>query len=345
VGNLVYYLILLIGFLLCLLSLLFLYLTIRKAIENNIRNKIDAYKEENRDHVFRFLYKGEMSRHLLPDNQIKYVAIEELLNEFANVVEGEELENRMGSFAEMYFLNRYKKNLSHRRWSIRMNVLYNIESFRMEKLLDDVVNLYTTGKNLSEAEAVQILKIMVKFDHPELFNHLISNKHDFSEFVYRLLFSNMTDETLDVFLENFYKLPDKLKLTIIDIVGIENRHECSLLLKAQLIDEKDEIRIRSLKALSHLSTPLTKEELKRHLISENYEERIIALKVCASVRKKEYIPLIIERMSDAMFVVRQQAGQAIYRYPNGIELLREILLQSNDKFARDMALEWLEKGS
>nr|WP_239585876.1 HEAT repeat domain-containing protein [Bacillus mesophilus] len=155
----------------------------------------------------------------------------------------------------------------------------------------------------------------------------------------------MANDTLDEFLEKFYKLPLKFKLIIIDIVGIENRHECNQLLIAQLIDENDEIRIRSLKALSYLSTPLTQEELKRHLESESYEERLMALKICASVRKKEYIPLIIERMSDGIFVVRQQAGQAISRYPNGAELLKEISLQSHDQFARDMALEWLEKGS
>ncbi|WP_456275694.1 HEAT repeat domain-containing protein [Bacillus sp. AK128] len=343
--NPIYLLVYVIVFLLLSLIILLLYLTIRKAVENRNRRMIDSYKEEYRDNMFRFLYKGERSRHLLPDSDFKYAALEELLNEFANVVEGEELEVRMEAFSEKYFLERFRKDLSHRRWSKRMNVLYNIESFRMKTMLNDVVSFYHSRKSLTEPEIVQVLKLMVKFDHPELFSTITNLKYPISEFVYRLLVSNMTESTFHYFVSKYDQLSNEMKLTIIDILGIENRHEFSGFLKQQLGSSHAEIRIRALKALANLSSPLSEEEMKQHLQSQNYEERIMALKICGSVRKKDYIPFIIERMSDTMFVVRQQAGAAIARYPNGIELLKGVLAQSTDQFARDMAIEWLEKGT
>ncbi|WP_246944009.1 HEAT repeat domain-containing protein [Bacillus pinisoli] len=338
------FLLLLIIMIILILLVLFFYLTIRKAIENRSRLKIDLYKEDYRNHMFRYLYKGEHSRHLLPDNDMKYKALEELLNEFANVAEGEEFEARMRTFSELYFLERYKNLLFHRRWSKRMNVLYNIESFQLQVLLEDVVNLYNSRKTLSEAEVVQIFKLMVKFDHPDLYHYITANQYNLSEFVYRLLVSNMKETTLKYFIAKYDQLSTTLKLTIIDVLGIENRQDLTSFLRAQLTNNLPEIRIRSLKALANLAVPLTDNELKQHLYSKHFEERIMALKLAASVRKKEYLPYIIESMSDGMFSVRQQAAQAIYRYPNGLDILSDILTNSTDQFARDMAMEWLEKG-
>lgn len=326
------------------LFILFLYLTIRKGLENSKRRKIDQLKEKNRELMFKYLYKGQKSKHLIPDSQLKYVAIEELLSDFANVAQGEELQKRMTEFAEKYFLERYKKQLYHRRWSIRMNVLYHIESFEMKQLTDELGNLYESNKKITTSEQVQMLKLLTKFDHPKLFEFITSSKQKHSDFVYRILFSTMSEQTLQYFVAKFHKLPLQLKGTIIDVIGIQNRFEYGNFLNEQLKQPNDELRIRTLKALANILFPMSLEEVKRFSNSQLFEERIMILKICGAVRRKEYIPIIIEKMSDAHFAVRKQAGYTISRFPNGKEIFETILNTSSDTFAKDMASQWLERG-
>ncbi|WP_241738383.1 hypothetical protein [Anoxybacillus flavithermus] len=49
-------------------------------------------------------------------------------------------------------------------------------------------------------------------------------------------------------------------------------------------------------------------------------------------------------MKDAVFSVRSQAAEALLRMPNGLDILEHIAQTSDDRYARDMALEWLERG-
>ncbi|KAA0548138.1 HEAT repeat domain-containing protein [Bacillus sp. BGMRC 2118] len=331
-------------FFLVWLFILFIYLTTRKALENSRHRKIEHYKEKYREVLFQYLYKGQKSKLLMPDNTIKYAALEELLSDFANVTQGGDLQQRMTTYAEKYFWEEYTKKLSHRRWSVRMNVLYNIEAFQMIKFRDKLGEIFENKRKISEPEEIQLIKLLTKFDHPKLYEYIISSSRIYPDFIYRMLFSEMSETTFNYFLTKFQDLPNFIKNTIIDVLGIQNRLEYGEFLTKQLKQPDDELRIRTLKALAHILYPIPITEIEKHSNSSLFEERIMTLKICAAVRRNEYIPLLISKMSDPIFAVRKQAGYSISRYPNANEIFQEILDTSDDAFAKDMAKEWLERG-
>ncbi|MBM6617646.1 HEAT repeat domain-containing protein [Bacillus suaedaesalsae] len=331
-------------FFLVWLFILFVYLTSRKAIENSKRRKIDYYKEKYRENMFRYLYTGQKSKQLIPDHPVKFLALEELLGDFADVAKGGDLEQRMKAFAEKYFHEEYNKKLVHRRWSVRMNVLYNIEAFQMDTFMGKLGEMYEGRRKISESEEIQIIKLLTMFDHPKLFDYIVSSSKKYADFIYRILFSEMSDPTFYYFLAKFHTLPVSIKSTIIDVLGIQNRLEHVKFLTEQLKQPNDELRIRTLKALAHILYPMPIEDMEKHISSRLFEERIMALKICAAVRKRDYIPILISKMSDPIFAVRKQAGYSISRYPNAREIFQEIIDTSTDTFAKDMAQEWLERG-
>lgn len=327
-----------------ILTILFSYLLIRKVYEIRTRQQIEEYKDRTRGTMFKYLYEGSTSRLLLPDHPLKITAMEELLSDFSHVVEGMATGERIQWFAEKFFAEDYRKILFHRRWSIRMNTLYLIEEFRMESLLSDVLQLYKK-KHISRAEEGQILKMLAVFDHPDIFYFLTHTKYELSELTYRVIYGSLSEEMFEQFIKKFEELPKILQFTLVDMIGIKNRLEYGSVLESLLTSEDMEIRIRSLKAISQIGYVLPIEQLLVHLRSDNWPERIMAVKICGMLRLDEYVPHLVELMKDRVFQVRSQSAQAISNYPNGAAILQTIINTTEDTFARDMAMEWIERGS
>jgi len=327
-----------------ILTILFSYLLIRKVHEIRTRQQIEEYKDRTRGTMFKYLYEGSTSRLLLPDHPLKITAMEELLSDFSHIIEGMATGERIQWFAEKFFADEYRKILFHRRWSIRMNTLYLIEEFHMESMLPDVLQLYKKGR-VSRAEEGQILKMLAVFDHPDMFHFFTHTKYNLSELTYRVIYGSLSEEMFEQFVEKFEELPKTLQFTLVDMIGIKNRLEYGSFLESLLTSEDMEIRIRSLKAISQVGYVLPTKQLLTHLHSDSWPERIMAIKICGMLRLDEYVPYLMELMKDRMFQVRSQSAQAISNYPNGAAILQTIIDTTEDTFARDMALEWLERGN
>jgi len=82
------------------------------------------------------------------------------LSSFSAAVQGDEILNNITLYAEKVFTPKYKKELHHSRWSVRMNALYAIEDFGLTTLTHQLVEMYEK-KNSTAAEKNQILKIYV----------------------------------------------------------------------------------------------------------------------------------------------------------------------------------------
>lgn len=328
-----------------ILSTLLIYLLIQKAASNRNRAKVEKYKEKLREPLFYFLYDGIQNKQFVINKNIpKQTALEELLKSYKDILDGEETNERVALFAEMYFMDSFRRRIAARKWSTRMNVLFMIEQFHMAGLMEDVIQLMESA-GLSKEEEYQIIKMMAAMDDLRLIDFLLNLKHPFSELEYRVIFSKMGDSTFQMFAERFDRLPLNLKYPFIDMIGIQNKAEYGPFLEALIASAETEIRIRGLKAVAEIGHGVNLAGLLFNMESEQWEERLMAAKVCGVMREEAYINPLLKLMGDPVYAVRNQAGRSLIKYPRGIEVLKEFISGTNDRYARDMAIEWVEKGS
>ena len=224
-----------------------------------------------------------------------------------------------------------------------MNALFYIEDFRLRSLLPELENMYEQ-KRVTTMEKRQLLNMFALFQHPHVYEYMKNVDESFTQFDYRLILSRMDDDTFAKMVDHFFDWHEKIQYAIVDMIGIMQKFPHVPFLCTLLRHEQSEYRVRALKALAQMAYPLDVEQLHVHFQSSVWQERLMALRLCARTRRQEMVDHIVLLMKDAVFSVRSQAAEALLRMPNGLDILEHIAQTSDDRYARDMALEWLERG-
>jgi hypothetical protein len=327
--------------LMCLLFLLLLYLTIRKAKEIKKRREIESYKNKINTQIFSIIAEGERYRGIGCETAIKQKAMEELLSRYVKILEGEEEKKRLSDLASHCLQGYYQKRLKSKKWSHRMNALYHIEDFHMIKLLDEVVIL-SKKKKITHQETIHVLRILATFQYNSIKEVL--NYHDLSEFEYRNILMRLNHDLFDQFVLSFHKSTPPLQYAILDVISLKKALEYRFFTENIFRSYKGEVRLRALKALAEIGYVSNKEPYLQLLYSSSWQERMVAAKLIGSIKEEKGIPRLIELLHDQIWWVRSQAGQSISQFPNGKAILQSVLETSKDTFARDMAWDWLHKG-
>lgn len=337
--SLVFFTLLVLGLWL-LLTVMFVYVIVQKIKENRWRKEVEAYRSLYQPILLRYLTEGE---HVPPPLvSAQHVAMMELLDHFIRVLD-DKVKERAVFLAEQYFSHYLREQLHHRRFGRRMNALFYIEDFGLRSLLRELEKMYDE-KHVTMMEKRQLLKMFALFRHPHVYEYMKTNDESFTQFDYRLILSRMDDKMFAKMVDHFFDWNEKIQYALIDMIGIMQKVGHVSFLCALLQHEQSEYRIRALKALAEMAFPLEAEQLDVHLRSQIWQERLMALRLCARTSKEELIEQIKELIKDPMFSVRSQAAEALLRMPNGLSILEQIAQTSDDRYARDMALEWLERG-
>ncbi len=342
--SLVLLFILFLSMLFLLLSL-FLYLIIKKQLNNQFQKKVQEYKEVYRLKVFRYLQTGEQDElGDFEENEELLKALVELLNDYSQLLNGSEIQKRISYFANQHLTNFLEKQLSQRRWSLRMNALYMIEDFYLVNLTEILHRIYN-HKKTTVSEKAQILKILAKFDDKRVVDYIKYIDQDISNFSVLSIFLILNEEKLEKLVEGFQQLSTRLQYMVIET--IEKRHliKYHQFLLILVGNEDEEVRIRALKAIAKTGIPIDPEPINDFLQSNSWTTRMMAIKVVGMQRLEFFKPQLIELLSDREYPVRAEAAKAILRFKDGVTILTTVTKESTDLFAKEMAIEWLEKAS
>ncbi|NLP52920.1 HEAT repeat domain-containing protein [Bacillus sp. RO1] len=327
-----------------LLSILFFYMLVTKIMQNSLRQKIDQHKEELRAKVFEYLYRQNQAILEQEWNGKQWKAMEELFSDFADVVQGDEVQERITLFANTHFIEKYKRNLLHRRWSIRMNTLYAIEDFHLKSMVPYLLDTYEQ-RSLSQEERRQLLKILVRFQTNHWEDLLKEPKWLLSEFMYRSLLGVMTERQFQTMVTRFDAFPEYIQFPVLDMIGIQGKREFLPFLEDLLRNSSGEKKIRILKAMNELGYSKILEWMEHVGFPEStWEERLMLSKLLGRTNHKESLFILTELLSDKSYDVRNNAAKSILSIQGGADHLHQVLETSPDRFARDMAEEWLQKG-
>lgn len=328
---------------LCILFLLLVYLMFRKAIDISKRTIIEKQKEKYHSFIFMRLMEGNYSRGLTPRTNLQKIAIEELLNQLTKLLEGEQEKRRLNELAVLYLADHYRKRLKSRKWSVRMNALYHIEDFKIKSLNKEIFNLIEK-KKVSQEEIIHTLRILASFQFASIPKLLSDRFDDLSEYEYRNILIRLDRDLFEQFLLGFHRFQKQLQNALLDVIAVKKELIYVSFTEKIFFAYSGEVKLRAMKALAELGYVKNIDPFLDLLLSPKWEERMVTAKLFGALKETKSLPKLIELMHDNMWWVRSQAGQAIAQFPNGKEILHNILETSKDPFARDMAWEWLHKG-
>jgi hypothetical protein len=323
---------------------LFIYLIIKKYANNQTRKQINEYKEAYRLDMFRYLQTGEQEILQLDDRLERFTALIELLSEYSNVLDDSELKERISIFAKQHLTKYIKKEIKRRRWSLRMNALYSIEDFHMDHLVETLHDLYKK-RITTVSEKAQILKILADFNDDKIVEYIKNVDQSLSDFSLLSIIWKMKEKKFDELMADFDELSSRLQYMVIEVIGKKQLINHHALLQKLVMQNDEELRIRSLKAFTNTGIPINVKSIAAFFDSESWQIRMMTVKLVGVQRLDEYKEKLVELLSDREYIVRTEAAKAILRFKDGGSILTRVIEESNDVFAQDMAIEWLEKES
>ncbi|WP_409298349.1 hypothetical protein V1498_08885 [Peribacillus sp. SCS-26] len=331
-------------FITIILSILLLYLVIRKTRENWMRRKVDKYKEELNPAVLDVLLTGQNLEGIKTDSNIEKRALEESLSSYASVLEGSGVKENITSIAEFHLSRDYSRKLKSMHWSRRMNSLYHIDLFRLKALEEDVLFLLKK-KISSDAEKNYSLRILASFGHEEAAARLMEAGRTLPQFEYRNILSRLPVFLFERLMDSFEKCPQPLQNALLDSIGMQKKLDYTGFLEQAIDIHSGETRIRAFKALVNIGYVSDVTHYLPYAASSEWQERMLAARLFGVVRDGSLLSVLSGLLRDSSWWVRFQAGGAIKQYPQGDDLLLSIYQNDSDPFARDMAWEWMNKGA
>lgn len=166
----------------------------------------------------------------------------------------------------------------------------------------------------------------------QLAQTLIAFGTDIQPFLKRIL-----KETLD------QKQPDPhFVSTVLEVLALTGDIDCEQEVKRALTSGQLEVRIAAFKAAALLHLPLTSDALTRGLEDDEWQVRAQAALAAGKLKDENVVIPLGACLSDRNWWVRSNAGVGLFSCgKSGIRELHRIAAESDDKFARDMAMKTL----
>ncbi|MFT0139710.1 HEAT repeat domain-containing protein [Alcanivoracaceae bacterium MT1] len=345
ITTLIEYFLLIILFLLFFLIVLIIYLSLKRRQEVVHSRKQNEFISNSKDDWYRFLIEGfEVKPSMIPEKTVDYVAAEQVLLTYKQNVYSRFTEENIRTYAETYLQSIYRKQLLSKNWSKRINALYRVLDFQMVCLKEELFRILNSD-TLTKEEYIQICKILSKFQDPELIKQLNRPIFILGEYEYRKLVHELEEKQMDLLIEEFDQLTNNLQYAIIDWIEQHYAIHRYRLLEKLVVDEREEIRLRALKAMKEIGYVPNVNLIKQLVESEVWEERLMAAKLLMIVEKDVATPLLTILIEDPVWWVRNEAAGSIIKSQNGPNTLRFIIGKSSDPFAIDIATEVLQRSS
>jgi hypothetical protein len=207
-------------------------------------------------------------------------------------------------------------------------------------------------QRITRNEKLQIYLVLAAFKYKNIYQLLCENADEIPDFICRMVLHRLSEEQLLSFVPNFKQSPASIQENLLDVLRERNIRTMEYLQLAEelliILDTPVELRIRALKSISQIGF-IQNPEIMIRLIQQYdwhkriWTERIMITRLMGSIRKEVFLPFLEQAIADESYLVRYEAAQSLLKYRNGKERLGEIASQHKDRFARDIAKEWLEK--
>ncbi len=310
------------------------------------RAKIDAYIKRTESDWYLYLIEGEIDMDVLaPSNSVEIEAADEVLYRLQKNFNSKRIHTQAFHFIETYLEGFYHNALKSKKWSIRMNTLQRIIVFNLQFMLNDIEAMIRNNKTYTKEEVLLMYKIIAMMKPTKFIPYFLNPTLPLGEFDYRRLITPLSEKQLALLARQFDEVPVVVKHVIIDVIG--DKHYIGLLplLEYCLDSEKNpEMRIRALKSIARIDAfpEITKTE--RFVTSPIWEERLMAAKLFANAPFEIAYEKLKILLTDPVYQVRKQAAVSLRTIRTGDIALQNVVQDSTDTYAVEMANEMLKGG-
>jgi hypothetical protein len=324
-----------------LLAVLLAYLIIRKVAIARKERQIASIMKANRGRMMTYLQTGAWDERLIPVTNLEKTALEQLLMDLLDVFKGEEIRRRAEEYTVARFAPYYQKQLFHRDGSIRVNTLYRILDFQIFNLNDEILQLLQ--REPEDRETFLGCKILARSQDERVIELILDHLPSLTVYELRVVVQELDDRYFQQLVSVYKEHQEKIRFALLETIGLDKRIEYLPLLEQAAKEQEGEERIRALKAISFLGYIRDTSILHEAANSARWEERLMTAKIIGRLCTDREAPLLYRLIEDRVWRVRHEAGRSLSKYKQANLLLQEVAVQTNDPYAKDMALEWLER--
>ena len=166
-----------------------------------------------------------------------------------------------------------------------------------------------------------------------------------SENDYKKLLIELDDESLKKLVHQFNEWNSSFQYGLITVIGKKIDVSALAFLEGKLNSDDPEVRIRTLKAINKIGAITNLEMYLSFVDSSIWEERLMVARLFRNISFEKALPYLKKLIQDESWWVRSEAAQTINQSRYGKEALKEIIENSSDPFAIDMAREYFKRGS
>ncbi|MGG1663359.1 HEAT repeat domain-containing protein [Brevibacillus sp. NRS-1366] len=340
------------------LMVIYVYLVWRKYLNHVIHKRKVEWLSNHDQEIKAYLLTGKSCETFIPVKRYQFEALEDFFSEYLSNFKLESEEDTIVVFAESYFAPVYKKRLWKGNWSTRMNTLYFIDLFRIKSLQDDLLR-HLKRRKCSPEETHLIYNVLATFEFDQ-FQDLLKESKEMPPFLLIQVMSRLIDQiNVEHYLEIFQELPLYWKKGFLDVVREKNLRSEKIqhLLESLVQDDSTdkELRIRAIKTIGSLGC-LTSPEMILRMIEKKEEdnywhtpeaavEKMMVARLMGNIKNDCFIPYLERFISDSSYNVRVEAAKSIRKFKHGKERLQEIAASHADLYAREIAMEWMARGT
>jgi hypothetical protein len=256
---------------------------------------------------------------------------------------------RVRALVRACFTDDYRRRLTGRRWSDRMNAMIYIGLFRLEEFGPEL-SWAAVDDRRTEAERLLAHRTLAALQRREAIELLETRAKGLTDHHIRHVLMRLDASLLQICIGKFDTFAPWVRNNLLDVLRIRNlRDERTLrLFERASTSEDPELRVRALKGIANFGYmgPEAEAEFAERAMqwrTMHWSEKLMASRLMGAVPSDVYPALLEEMLGDSNYAVRQQAMASLMDYPGRKARLERLLASHPDRYARDLAQEMMER--
>jgi len=329
---------LLLFFILCVIFSLLLW---RKIVMNAYFKTVQQLKDDWRLRVEAFVIKNASPSLPPVQEEEELEAVTSALYRYhLKPLQIEERE-RLETLAETLLVQPLTKELKSSVPARRLEALQQIEYYRIYTLLPAVSTLHHMHE-LTLGEERMRFNIWASLGEISVADRIRQTTIAFSNFEWLTILSKLNETSRTELMQNIETYEPEELILLLDAITFYSWNQYANVIDYAFTYPLDaEIFLRGIKAATETKFVISHDIVRLALEAASWETRFLMLRYVHSGPYMDFFPFVRDRLRDSVFLVRKEAAVALHDTEEGRAILTEVKETSDDRFAREIAKEWL----
>jgi len=313
----------------------------REIVEARRRHK----RRELEPSFFRYLTnQGPLERYLpRAVRRSDRPVIEQIFTDLSKVVKGTVRARIRDASERLGFVDHHLQRLESRRWWTRADAAEKLGMMGSEKATWALIERMNDPVPEVRVRVARALGNIRTSDALRPLTRALTDPGRWSAIRVAGILIRAGDESVQILLEEFQKLPFHAKISAIDIFGRIRSLNAVMLLRELLRNEEPDIRARAAYALGSIGDPNSAPDLVAALKDRAWAVRSMAAKALGRLKEGESIEHLCAALGDQQWWVRANAAEALRnKGTEGVDALLA-MLDSKDMYAAQQAVQMLQE--